>query len=55
MSKQHKITPGGGFGRECKISYIFFGGVEGVHRRIQDFVGGGRPPPLDPRLTIVLP
>ena len=29
-----------------------------IHRRIQDFVGGGaRPPwpPLDPRLTIVLP
>ena len=25
-SNQPKIPPGGGFGKECKITYIFFGG-----------------------------
>ena len=28
-SKQLKIPPGGGFGKGCKISYIFFGGGGG--------------------------
>ena len=28
-SKQLKIPPGGGFGRGCKISDIFFGGGGG--------------------------
>ena len=28
-SKQLKIPPGGGFGRGCNISYIFFGGGGG--------------------------
>ena len=27
--KQLKIPPGGGFGKECKVSYIFFGGGGG--------------------------
>ena len=28
-SNQPKIPPGGGFGKECKITYIFFGGGGG--------------------------
>ena len=27
--KQLKIPPGGGFGKECKVSYILFGGGGG--------------------------
>ena len=42
-SKQLKIPPGGGFGKGCKISYIFFGG------------GGGGPGNLETSLTTPLP